>query len=73
MNYWNIYKDVWDFHKKYSDTKEDDGYWQSLINDSDCIAKKYNDNKFVVSLLVAVLDEISRCHKEMISNADRRV
>lgn len=64
MDYWNIYKDVWNFHKKYTAVREDDAYWQDVIRESDSIAKKYNNCKFVVALLLAVVDELDRTYKE---------
>ena len=30
MDYWNLYKDVWNFHKKYSKVQTDDVYWEQL-------------------------------------------
>lgn len=73
MDYWNIYKDVWNFHKKYADVKEDDTYWEDVVNESDKIAKRHGECKFVINLLLAVIDELQRIYKEMKSNADTGV
>ena len=70
MDYWNIYKDVWNFHKKYADVKEDDAYWEAVVNESNQIAKQYDECKFVINLLLAVIDELKRIYKEMKNNAD---
>lgn len=70
MDYWNLYKDVWNFHKKYSKVRTDDSYWEAVIDESSTISKKYGECKFVISLLLAVLDELERIYREMIKNAD---
>lgn len=64
MDYFKMYKSVWDFHKKYSDVKEDDSYWKSVLNESTAISKRYNECKFVVELLLAVINELERVYKE---------
>ena len=73
MDYWNIYKDVWNFHKKYADVKEDDAYWEAVVNESNQIAKQYDECKFVINLLLAVIDELKRIYKEMKNNADTEI
>ena len=73
MDYWNIYKDVWNFHKKYADVKEDDAYWEAVVNESKQIAKQYDECKFVINLLLAVIDELKRIYKEMKNNADTEI
>lgn len=70
MDYWNIYKDVWNFHKKYADVKEDDAYWERVVNESSRIAKQYGDSKFVIGLLLTVIEELERIYKEMRNNAE---
>lgn len=73
MDYWNLYKDVWNFHKKYSKVQTDDEYWQSLIDEGRQISKKYNNAKFAIALLLAVIDELERIYKEMKIDADKAV
>ncbi len=73
MDYWNIYKDVWNFHKKYADVKEDDAYWEAAVNESNQIAKQYGECKFAINLLLAVIDELERIYKEMKNNADTEI
>ena len=73
MDYWNLYKDVWNFHKKFSEIKDTDEYWQAVIDESDEISKKYNKQKFANDLLIAVISELERSYKEMRVNADTRV
>lgn len=73
MSYWNLYKDVWDFHKKFSEVKDTDEYWQAVIDESNEISKKYNKHKFANDLLLAVISELERSYKEMRANADARV
>ena len=70
MDYWNIYKDVWNFHKKYADVKEDDTYWESVVNESGQIAKKYDNARFATALLLAVIEELERIYKENKKNEE---
>lgn len=64
MDYFKMYKLIWDFHKKYSDVREDDSYWELVANESSEIAKQYNECKFVVNLLLTVVTELERVYKE---------
>ena len=40
MDYWNLYKDVWNFHKKYSKVQTDDAYWEAVVSESGQIAER---------------------------------
>ena len=60
MDYWNLYKDVWNFHKKYSKVQTDDTYWEAVVSESGAISKKYDNHKFAIALLLAVIDELER-------------
>ena len=73
MDYWNVYKDVWNFHKKYPKVQADDEYWKAVVDESGEIVKKYKNHKFVIALLLAVIDELERVYKEMKENADTRI
>ncbi len=64
MNYFEAYKTIWNYHKKYSDVKDDETYWQAVAAGSGNIAKQYNNEKFIVSLLLAVNDELQRVYLE---------
>lgn len=73
MNYFEIYKDVWNFHKKYQQVQATEEYWESVNNESNQIAKKYDNCKFVRSLLLAIIDELERVCKELKQDADTTV
>lgn len=64
MDYFKMYKSVWDFHKKFADVKEDNKYWESVVEESTMISKQYNECKFIVELLLAVVTELERVYKE---------
>ena len=66
MNYFEAYKDIWNFHKKYIDNISDrDEFWQEVIDESNAISKKYGDCKFIINLLLAEMTEYERICKEM--------
>lgn len=75
MNYFEMYKDAWNFHKKYIDGITDkDEFWQAVVDESNTIAKKYGECKFIINLLLAEITEFERIYKEMkADNADSRV
>lgn len=62
--YWKMYADVWAFHKKYiNGVCEDDSFWEQIIDESNQIAKKHNENKFIIGLLLNEIDEMERIYK----------
>ena len=73
MNYFELYREIWNFHKKFSEVKNTDEYWQAVIDESNEISKKYNKHKFANDLLLAVISELERSYKEMGENAYTRV
>ena len=68
MDYFNIYKDVWNFHKKYKEVQTTDEYWDNVINESNELGRKYN-SRFASALIIAVLEELEQICREMEQNA----
>lgn len=65
MNYFEAYKDVWNFHKRFIDTVCDDNeYWQNVVDEMRRIGRKYNNTKFIHNLIFNELDELERIWKE---------
>lgn len=60
MNYWEIYKDTWQFHKDHADIIDSDEYWKKAFNDAKTIAKKHGNTKFARQMLITVLNELDR-------------
>lgn len=60
----SIYRDVWNFHKKFYTPYDREDYWQAVIEESSQISKKYN-NEFATALILDVLSELERKAKEM--------
>ena len=73
MNYVEVYKTVLDFHRKYSNILNTEEYWDSVVAESDAIAKQHGNCRFVRDLLMAVIGELERKAKEMTKNADTAV
>lgn len=64
--YWQIYGDIWSFHKKYCDIKESDEYWDSVVNEGGSIYKKYAgepEGEFAKQLILCVIDELERIYR----------
>lgn len=64
MNYFDVYKDVWELHKKYQQVSTSEEYWEKVINEGRLIAKKYDNSKFVMDLVLTVLEELERQCKQ---------
>ena len=49
--------------------QQSDEYWESVVDESGQIAKKYDNAKLAIALLLAAIDELERKSKEMPQNA----
>lgn len=61
--YWQIYSDIWSFHKKYCDVREDDAYWEAAVDESSIIYEKYKEKperEFAKRLIITVAKELER-------------
>jgi hypothetical protein len=62
---YQMYTDCWKLYKKFSDIQQtEDARWQQFIDESDLIAKTYDNNKFIRDLLLATTQELERQSKE---------
>lgn len=74
MNYFEVYRDVWNYHKKLIDKiSTEQEYWDTVINEAAVIVKKYANSVFVINLLLNEIDEFERIYREMTLYANRRV
>lgn len=61
--YWALYADIWGFHKKYADVKEDDAFWEQVVDEAHIIYEKYKgkpEGEFAKKLILDVCDELDR-------------
>lgn len=66
MDYFSMYKDVWEFHKKHIGNIQDiDKFWEVGINEGNDICKKYNECKFIINLVLGEIAEFERLCKAM--------
>ncbi len=66
--YWEIYADVFAFHKKFAEVREDDSYWEQVISEINTLCKKYEgvaEAEFAKQLALTVLDELERVYRKM--------
>ena len=66
---WGMFTDSWRFYKKYADVQQSDEYWEAVVDEYGQIAKKYDNAKLAIALLLAAIDELERKSKEMKQNA----
>ena len=60
MNYYEVYGNVWSFHKKHAGSSD----WQGITAQADELIRKYNDNPFLKELVMTVSAELERKGKE---------
>ncbi len=65
MNYFDVYGEIFRYHKRFSKVQSTDEYWQQAMNESQAIAKKYKEHPFVIDLLVSVLMELERTERKV--------
>ena len=57
--------DCWQFIKKRIDDKDNSPeFWHEVIRESDSLYKKYYEDEMIAKILLAVMGEIERRHKE---------
>jgi hypothetical protein len=66
---YGMFTDAWKFYKKYADVQQSDEYWEAVVDESGQIAKKYDNAKLAIALILAAIDELERKSKEMKQNA----
>ena len=67
---YNLFTDCWRYFKKYVDVSDKDIYWENVVSESGELSKKYNNDKFAIALILAVVDEFERKAKELRKNAE---
>lgn len=66
--YWQIYGDMFAFHKKFADVREDDEYWSAVVDDASALYGKYEnlpETEFARKLILDIVDELDRIYKRM--------
>lgn len=64
--YWQIYGDVWNYHKKFADIQESDEYWDNVVKFAGEVYRKYEDKpegEFAKQLVLCVVDELDRTYR----------
>lgn len=55
-----MYRATHEFHKRHTPPRPDESYWQKVADDMTAVAKRFNSDPFVISLLISVFDELER-------------
>ena len=66
--YWTLYADIVNFHRKFAEVREDDEYWQQVVDEASALFKRYEnvpEKEFAKQLILTVLDELERIYKDM--------
>ena len=62
---YGMFTDAWKFYKKYADVQQSDEYWEAVVDESGQIAKKYDNAKLAIALILAAIDELERKSKDI--------
>lgn len=62
---YGMFTDAWKFYKKYADVQQSDEYWEAVVDESGQIAKKYDNAKLAIALILAAVEELERKSKEI--------
>lgn len=62
---YGMFTDAWKFYKKYADVQQSDEYWEAVVDESGQIAKKYDNAKLAIALILAAIEELERKSKEI--------
>ena len=52
-----LMKEFWDFRKKFYNGEESDSYWESIVEETNKLSKKYN-SIYVDNLLLSCVEDI---------------
>ena len=66
--YLTLYADIVNFHRKFAEVREDDEYWQQVVDGASALYRKYEgvpEKEFAKQLILTVLDELERIYKDM--------
>ena len=65
-----IYRAVHDYHERHNPPQLTLEYWQAAVEDVGRVAVAFNNDPFVIALLLAVFDELEREYKQLITAKD---
>lgn len=64
MKYFDVYRDVWNFHKQFLEITDTDDVWSRVLSEAHKIEERYDGDKFVVGLLFTIIEEMERRCKQ---------
>ncbi len=73
--YFNVWGEAWQFHKRFVDMKGTDKEWEQVVNESGEIVKEYEGKpqyEFMKDLVLAVISEIERVDKRQRKQEDNK-
>lgn len=73
-NYFNLWSEAWQFHKKFAGMAGTDAEWQRAVDTAGAIAEKYRDKpeyEFMKLLILAVMVELENQDKRKRQQEDK--
>ena len=58
------YNDIWNYHKKYLDMRNDEKFLKSMISEKDDLLKKYSGNSCAAEMIFVVFKSLVSSWKE---------
>lgn len=63
--HWQMYCDIWEYHKKYINCLEDSNeFWHRLVEDGKALSRKYGGNRFMANLVANELKEFEETYEK---------
>lgn len=57
---WQMFQDFWRITQEFWDAEDTDEFWKRLTDNLSAFGSKYNNDKFVLDLGFALIDELQR-------------
>jgi hypothetical protein len=55
-----LFNEIWFYYKKWINHNGTESEWDAIIEEGNILAKKYNQDKFARSLILAIHEELAR-------------
>ena len=69
----NFMNDFWTFRKKYYEVKEDENYWNGVIQDSDALIRNYDCDLYFKDIVLSCVDDLERRYRQKFIGKDSRI
>lgn len=62
--YFAVYTECWKMFRSYSEPKDNDEFWQALVDEAEEIVNRNGKTEFAKAIAIATINEIERIHRK---------